>query len=188
MTLTSEQWEKVDDKYSKLMYKICYRISGDNAISSFDDNLQDMRLAAMEAVIGFEKQNEGANGKFDDFWGTKGFDQYIKTCLWTKKNNKGAKITKKWPITKGTVSTDKEEVLNLEDASASPYDTLFIEEFSEMLDGQQKEVINFVVQDPTLIKTSGKFNIARLSEKMGISMFKTKNIVEKLANYLENDL
>ena len=21
-------------------------------------------------------------------WGTKGFDQYIKTCMWTKKNNK----------------------------------------------------------------------------------------------------
>jgi hypothetical protein len=186
--ITSAQWELIDTKYAKLMYKICYRISGDNAISSFDDNLQDMRLAAMEAVMGFEKQNDGANGKFDDFWGTKGFDQYIKTCLWTKKNNKGAKITKKWPITKGTVSTDKEEVLNLEDPSANPQTTLFLEEFSNMLDGQQKEVISHVVADPSLIKPSGKFNIARLSEKLGVSMFKTKNVVENLSNYLENDL
>ena len=111
--LTNDQWDKIDQKYGKLMYKISYQISGDDkATSSFEDNLQDIRLAAMEAVMGFEKQNKGANGSFDEFWGSKGFDQYIKTCMWTKKNNKGAKITKKAPILKGTVSTDKEELLN----------------------------------------------------------------------------
>ena len=68
--LTSEQWEKIDKKYGKLMYKISHQISGDTATANFDDNLQDIRLAAMEAVMGFEKQNEGANGKFDEFWGS----------------------------------------------------------------------------------------------------------------------
>ena len=112
--LTNDQWTKIDKKYAKLMYKISHQISGDTAIANFDDNLQDIRIAAMDAVVGFEKQNGGANGKFDDFWGSKGFDQYIKTCMWTKKNNKGAKITKKAPILKGTVSTDREEILQID--------------------------------------------------------------------------
>ena len=61
--LTDEQWTKIDKKYGKLMYKISHQISGDKATANFDDNLQDIRLAAMEAVMGFEKQNDGANGK-----------------------------------------------------------------------------------------------------------------------------
>ena len=65
--LSAKQWEKIEDKYGLLMHKISHNISGDNAISSHEDNLQDIKLAAMEAVIGFEKQHEGANGKFDDF-------------------------------------------------------------------------------------------------------------------------
>ena len=52
--LTNDQWDKIDQKYGKLMYKISYQISGDDkATSSFEDNLQDIRLAAMEAVMGF---------------------------------------------------------------------------------------------------------------------------------------
>lgn len=186
--LTEEQWDKIDKKYSRLMYTVSYRISGDNAISSFEDNLQDMRLAAMEAVMGFEKQNDGANGTFDEFWGTKGFDQYIKTCLWTKKNNKGAKITKKYPITKGTVSTDKEEVLNLVDSSADPSSSLFIEEFGNLLSGPQKEIVSVITSDPSLIKPNGRFNIKKLSEKMNQTMFETNKQVKSLAHYLNNEL
>ena len=56
--LTSEQWEKIDRKYGKLMYKISHQSSGDDrATSSFDDNLQFISLSDMEAVMGFEKQN-----------------------------------------------------------------------------------------------------------------------------------
>ena len=73
--LNDEQWNLIDEKYGMLMKKICHKISGDNSIANFDDNLQDVRVAAMEAVMGFEKQNEGVNGSFDEFWGSKGFDQ-----------------------------------------------------------------------------------------------------------------
>ena len=69
MTLTDDQWNKIDKKYGKLMYKISHQISGDYATAGFDDNLQDIRLSAMEAVIGFEKQNGGANGKFRSVFG-----------------------------------------------------------------------------------------------------------------------
>jgi hypothetical protein len=187
--LTSEQWEKIDRKYGKLMYKISHQISGDDrATSSFDDNLQDIRLSAMEAVMGFEKQNEGANGSFDEFWGSKGFDQYIKTCMWTKKNNKGAKITKKSSILKGTVSTDKEEILEIEETQGDHSVAIFLEELSYYLTPIQQEVINLVLKDPTLVKPSGKINVKRVAEGIGTTWFETDKIVRSLAAMMENEL
>jgi len=186
--LTDEQWTKIDKKYGNLMYKISHQISGDRAIAGFDDNLQDIRLAAMEAVMGFEKQNDGANGTFDEFWGSRGFDQYIKTCLWTKKNNKGAKITKRYPLTKGTVSTDKEEVLNLEDDSYDPHFPLFLEELGFCLSRIQHDLIELAVKDPTYLKPSGKLNIKRLSETLGMSWFETNKLVNGISEALENEL
>jgi len=186
--LTEEQWTKIEKKYGNLMYKISHKISGDKAIAGFDDNLQDIRMSAMEAVIGFEKQNGGANGKFDEFWGSKGFDQYIKTCLWTKKNNKGAKIAKRYPLTKGTVSTDKEEILNLEDEGYDPQFPLFLEELGFCLNDSERNLINMVVKDPALIKPSGKLNVKRISEKLGWTWFETDKVVKGIAQALENEL
>ena len=64
--ITEEQWELIDEKYGMLMAKICHKISGDKALCSYDDNLQDLRMDAMDAVDGYERQNDGANGTFDD--------------------------------------------------------------------------------------------------------------------------
>ncbi len=171
------------------MYKISYQISGDDrGTSGFDDNLQDIRLAAMEAVLGFEKQNDGANGKFDEFWGSRGFDQYIKTCMWTKKNNKGAKITKKAPILRGTVSTDKEEILNIEESRGDCEASLFLEEMSYYLTPIQQQVVTLLVKDPTLVKPSGKINVKRVSEELGITWFETDKVIKSVASMMDNEL
>ena len=186
--LTEEQWNKINKKYGNLMYKISHQISGDTATASFDDNLQDIRMAAMEAVIGFEKQNDGANGSFEEFWGTKGFDQYIKTCMWTKKNNKGAKITKKAPILKGTVSTDKEDILEIEEFVSDPDAALFLEEMSYILTPLQQQMVTLVVQDPSLIKPSGKINVKRLAEILDLTWFEADKQVKGIGALMENEL
>ena len=186
--LTTDQWTKIDRKYGMLMHKISHQISGDIATASFDDNLQDIRLAAMEAVMGFEKQNDGANGSFDEFWESKGFDKYIKTCMWTKKNNKGAKITKKSPILKGTVSTDKEEVLEIEADSGDADAAILLEEISYLLTPMQQKIVEMVTQDPTLVKPNGRINIKRISEELGMSWFKTNKVIKNLAAIIYNEL
>jgi len=178
--LTEEQWGKIDKKYGNLMYKISHKISGDVATAGFDDNLQDIRLAALEAVAGFEKQNGGSNGKFDDFWGSRGFDRYIKTVMWTKKNNKGAKITKKAPILRGTVSTDKEEVLMMEADVVDVEASLFLEEITLSFNEEQAHLIKLLIQDPTLIKPSGKINIKKISEEVGKSWYETNNLINSI--------
>jgi len=188
MTLTETQWNKINKKYGMLMYKISHQISGDTAIANFDDNLQDIRVAAMEAVMGFEKQNEGANGKFDEFWGTQGFDRYIKTCMWTKKNNKGAKITKKASILKGTVSTDMEEALQVEEAVGDPDVALALEQISYYLTPVQQEIVSGVVKDPTLIKPNGRINVKKISEILGMTWFEVDKQIKHLSAILENEL
>ena len=186
--LTDEQWTKIDKKYGKLMYKISHQISGDRATANFDDNLQDIRLAAMEAVMGFEKQNDGANGSFDEFWGSKGFDQYIKTVMWTKKNNKGAKITKKAPILKGTVSTDKEEILDIEEFVGDPQAALFLEEMSYHLTPLQQQIVDMVIKDPTLVKPSGRINIKQVAESLDMTWFETDKQIKNIGMLMENEL
>ena len=186
--LSAKQWEKIEDKYGLLMHKISHNISGDNAISSHEDNLQDIKLAAMEAVIGFEKQHEGANGKFDDFWGSKGFDQYIKTCMWTKKNNKGAKITRKAPILKGTVSTEMEEILAIEDYSPDPDACMFLEEMSYHLTPLQRQIVTMVVQDPTLVTPSGRINVKRVGEALDLTWFEADKQIKGIGDAMENEL
>ena len=186
--LNDDQWKLIDDQYGMLMKKICHKISGDNATANFDDNFQDLQMAALEAVMGYEKQNGGQNGKFDDFWGAKGFDRYIKTCLWTKKNNKGAKITKKSSILKGTVSTEMEEVLQMEECTGDPDVAIALEEIAFYLTPIQQELISMVVQDPTLVKPNGKINVKKVSENLNTTWFEADKQIKHLSAILENEL
>lgn len=186
--LTQEQWQKIDDKYGKLMYTISHRISGDAATASFDDNLQDIRMAAMEAVIGFTKQNDGVNGSFDEFFETRGFDKYIKTCMWSKKNNKGAKITKKSNLLTGTVSTEKEEVLDIAEGVGNPDVPIFFQEIDYDLNEYQKQIVALVIKDPTIIKPCGKLNVKILSENIGLSWYETDKQIKSLGFIIKNHL
>ena len=53
--MNDKQLELIEEKYGRLIHKIGHWISGDNAIASHDDNTQDIWIAAMEAIRGYEK-------------------------------------------------------------------------------------------------------------------------------------
>jgi len=185
--LTGEQWEKIHKKYDGLIWKISHNISGDFATANLEDNHSDLQVAALEAVKGFEKKT---GESFDDFWGTKLFDQYIKTCLWNLKNNKGAKITKKSPILKGVVSTQQnEEVLNLEGSNSISLETkLFVDEICIALSPEQKDIIECIIKDPTLIKESGRLNIAGLASKLDLPWYRVRKEVTAISKIIKNEL
>ena len=185
--ITNEQWELIDEKYGKLLTTICTKISGDTAIANFDDNLQDLRMAAMEAVAGFSKKEEKP---FEEFWGTTGFNKYMKTCLWNLKNKKGARISKRYHINKNTVDiTEYNEILLAEenDTSSVSYDSIF-DELGAKLDEDQIEVIHIVSKHPEYIKPSGKINISKLSIELGCCAAKTRKIISKIKNQIKLDI
>jgi len=185
--MNDKQLELIEEKYGKLIHKIGHWISGDTAISSHDDNTQDIWIAAMEAIRGYEKKE---NMTFDEFWGTKGFDKYIKTCLWNVKNSKGAKITKKFNITRNTVDiVDNEEVLQKEDSSVACSDTdIFLEQIQPMLTEDQRVLVRSILEDPTYIKPSGKVNINALAKNTGKTWNEVSILLKDLGRRIGNEL
>jgi len=104
LNITSDQWNKYSLKYSKLMWTIAHRISGDTMTASLEDNFSDLSIAALESINGFHKKT----GKsFDEMIDMKLFDQYTKTCLWTAKARKGIKLTDKMPFRNKHISIDQ---------------------------------------------------------------------------------
>ena len=187
MTVNDEQWSLIHDKYSNLMWKISHNISGDAAISSPEDNYADLQVAALEAVAGFQKKT----GKdFDEFWGEKLFDQYIKTCLWNLKNNKGAKITKRYPITKHTVDIgEHEEVLDVQnDDYTSLENNVFLQDIGYILSEQQRRILNLVAQNPAYIKPNGRINKSKLARELGVPWRDVDIILKDMGTIMGNEL
>jgi len=187
MSVNDEQWSLIHEKYSNLMWKISHNISGDAAISTPEDNYADLQVAALEAVAGFQKKT---GKEFDEFWGEKLFDQYIKTCLWNLKNNKGARITKRYPITKHTVDlVSNEEVLDLhKDDHVSLENNVFMDDIGYILSEQQKRILNMLVQDPSIIKPNGKINKSKLARSLGLPWRIVDIILRDMGKIIGNEL
>lgn len=185
--MNDKQMQLIEEKYGRLIHKIGHYISGDNAISSHDDNTQDIWIAAMEAIRGYAKKE---NQTFEQFWGSVGFDKYLKTCLWNVKNSKGAKITKKFPITRGTVDVvGNEEVLQREDNSLiAPETEVYIKEINEILTEDQAKLVRCILDDPKYIKSSGKVSINALAKEVGKPWKEVHDLVNQIGIKIGNDL
>ena len=85
--MNSEQLQLIEKRYGNLIHMIGHNISGDR-MRDHDDNTQDLWIAVMDAIKGYERK-EGKT--FDEFCNDKGFDKYLKTCLWNLKNSTGAR-------------------------------------------------------------------------------------------------
>lgn len=188
--LNDDQWQLIEEQYGMLMRKICYKISGDKALASFDDNLQDLQIAALEAVIGYEKQHDGDNGKFDEFWGSKGFDQYIKTVLWNHKNSKGKNIAKRYNINRDTVSANEnQEVIMMQDEKSNSNElTYFFDDLKDILKDKQEDILRELLKSPELIRKNGKVNVHHLATRLGDTVYETKKQLDQLCKRIDNEL
>ena len=185
--ISTEHYEELEDKYGLLIHKISHWISGDKAISAHEDNVQDLWVAAFDAIAGYEKKEKQT---FEEFWGSTGFDKYLKTCLWNHKNNKGAKITKKFNITKHTVSANEnEEVLLMEAPEGVSVEvSLLVEEYGQLLTQTEQQVLQAVLSDPRYIKPSGKANVSALANELNLSWREVKDTIQSISRKINNEL
>tara|TARA_R110002012_G_scaffold313697_2_gene525492 strand:+ start:1035 stop:1586 length:552 start_codon:yes stop_codon:yes gene_type:complete len=156
--LTEEQYKKILRKYEKLMFMIAHRIGGDSITNDFDDSIQNLSMACIEAVSAYQKNTELP---FDEFFGTTGFDKYIKTCLWNKKNNCGAKITKRKPL-RNQVTIEEELI----DAEFQHYDVSSVLFEDINLSDECREIVDLIGRNPKLIKPNGSINLNKLSKEV----------------------
>jgi hypothetical protein len=183
--MNSEQLQLIEKKYGKLIHKIGHNISGDTALCDHGDNTQDLWIAAMDAIRGYERKE----GKpFEQFWDTKGFDKYFKTCLWNLKNSKGARITKRNNLT-NTVSVDEhEEILQVEETSvpSHAFDHMY-DDLPTSLSDHEADVIKMLVESPDYITEDGRVNIQALSKGLGKGWGTTRKLLNRIGEKIQNN-
>jgi len=177
--ISPEQWDHYENRYGKLMWKISHKISGDKAISEPEDNYGDLCITAIESIRGFHKKT---GESVEEMFGNKLFDAYTKTCLWHKKNSKGANITKKFPLTNKTFSMsgaqdsqpDEDSVFTIEDPAPGPDMSLEIYELFGKFNHTQGVILDEISRDPSIIMGTGRINMSKLSKITGLPSDKLK--------------
>jgi hypothetical protein len=189
--LTELQYNELDDRYGKLVYKIAHWISGDNATANIEDNAQDLWLVLFETINTFARLNEKDYPEgYEDFKDTAHWNKYVKTALWNSKNSKGTKISQRYNITRDTVSTwENSEVMEKEDYSFESVDfDMFLEDLPKLLNETELRAVRLLVEDPTLITELGHANKSALSRALGVTWADADNIVKAIGAKLQNEL
>ena len=185
--MNNTQLQLIEEKYGKLLHKIAHNISGDYALASHEDNVQDLWVAVIHSIDGYAKKE---NLTFDEFWGSVGFDKYIKTCLWNLKNNKGAKITQKFNINRDTVSiSDNEEVLTIiDDSVPDPELDLFLEDSGKILTEDEMRIVSCIIRDPNFIKPSGKVCTQAVATELDKPWHEARKVLDSISQKIQNQL
>ena len=189
--LTELQYNELDDRYGKLVYKIAHWISGDSATANVEDNAQDLWLVLFETINTFYRLNEDAYPKgYEDFKDTAHWNKYIKTALWNSKNSKGTKIAQRYNITRDTVSTwENSEVMEREDYSFESVDfDMLLEDLPKLLSETELRTVRLLVDDTTMINEQGDTNRSALARKLGIPWAEADNTLKSIGAKLQNEL
>jgi len=181
LKITSDQWNTYSLKYSKLMWTIAHRISGDTMTASLEDNFSDLSIAALESINGFHKKT----GKsFDEMIEMKLFDQYTKTCLWTAKARKGVKLTERMPFRKKHVSLnglidDNNIQFDVPDTSAlTRYAQVDAEDMYDSYDNKVQKLIKVLMESPEVMTESGDLKIHPIAKKMNMAPAKVMKLIK----------
>lgn len=185
--LTNDNFTDILSRYDGLIHKVANHISGDSAISEHDDNVQELYVTIIQTVETFARLNDYES--YDEFKDTPGWNKYIKTALWNNKNARGKKISKKYNITRDTVTTHgNEEVLQMADSAPECLETnLYMEELSTKLSFDEMTVVRAVIDNACYIKPNGKLNRKALAEDLGMSWLEADKILTTLSEKLNNE-
>ena len=167
--LTNEQWELYEKKYGRLMHTISYKISGDLAIATPEDNYSDLCIAALESIAGYHKKT----GKtFDEAIDTKLFDQYTKRMGFRKKQ----------VSLDATVANSDSSFVSLLPDTAYQMDVSSIDfkVFIEEQPDDVRTVIEAVMKDPSLISKHGFIKKSELSSALNVSSYFVSKSLKKL--------
>lgn len=181
--LTTEQWDLYLKKYKNLMWRIAHLISGDSMLASLEDNYSDLNIAAIESINGYHKKT---GETFDQMMGTKLFDQYTKTCLWTAKARKGIKLSERMPFRNRHISIDEirqdeESPFDIPDVSSiRDISRIDAEDIVNTYDYKIKRVIKALEDKPELMSDTGNIKISPLAKELGVSISKVKSVIKFL--------
>ena len=200
--LSPEQWEWLEEKYGKLLHHIAYKIGGDAIINGHEDSYQDLCIAMLDTVNAFDGKTPDS---FDEYKSSRGFDKYIKTCLWNRKNSNGIAIQKKAHIRNTISLSTNEDIFFADDENCgdsrqqartyieskiseatSGVDEMFKSFGDVNMDTDTRSIVTLVESDGKMIKPNGMLNINRIAKSLGKKKHQVKYIVERLQTQLKD--
>ena len=184
-----EDWDFYEEKFGNLISYIAHRITGDPMCCEYEENVQDLRLAALNSITGYYKKNKITTSDMavKEVIKCPLFKQYTKTVLWNAKNQKGNKATKYknfMPVSLDTLeNTDN---LIVDECSISYEDTEVFEHFRNKLSDKEKELLDYIVDNPSTIRENGTINFNKVGKGLGDSFYLVKKTYEAMRGKLDD--
>ena len=190
MQINDNQWNLYFERYGKLMFTISRMMSGDLALANPEDNMSDLKIAAIESIRGF---NVKTGQNFEEMMENKLFDQYTKTVLWNRKNKIGVKLTKRMPFQNKMVSIDapigedEDSKFDLEDTRIDgSVSSMVLEDMFQAEDDDTKKVLKAIAHDPSVLDSHGNLKVYALLQPTGLTIHTVRKAVSKIERILNS--
>ena len=186
--IANDDWELYQDKFGDLISFIAQRITGDPMCCDYEENVQDLYIAAINSINGYYKKNKitTADMAVSEVIECPLFKQYTKTVLWNAKNYKGNKATKY----KNFMPASIDMIDNKDD--------LVVDDTNKIVDSDD-EVFNYFHKSlirtrgstigtgshPNCVRENGTINYNALSRAAGKSFYIVKNRFESIRSKLD---
>ena len=189
--IANDDWELYQDKFGDLISFIAQRITGDPMCCDYEENVQDLYIAAINSINGYYKKNKitTADMAVKEVIECPLFKQYTKTVLWNAKNFKGNKATKYKNFMPTSIDTiDNKDDLVVDDTSkiVDSDDEVF-NYFHKKFDGEERELLSVLVANPTCVRENGTINYNALSKAAGKSFYMVKTRMTNIQNKLNEE-
>ena len=186
--ISEAQWALYRERYEKLIFTIARKISGDEMTASFEDNVADLTMAAMNSIDAYcRKEKFTVDQAFED----PGFDKYTKTVLWNYKCKKGVPLTKRMPFRNkhvsidGMLNNDENQSFDIEDTKLSVSSTFVLDDMFENIDFDTQKILKAIIDDPSVLSPDGALRLASLTKPTGLSIHSVRSGVNKIKRILE---
>ena len=191
INITQEDWEAYEDKFGGLISFISHRITGDPMVCDFEANVQDLRVAAINSIVGYYKKNKITieDKPVTEVIECPLFKAYTKTVLWNAKNHKGNKATKYknfMPISLDTLE-NKEDLVCDENTSNAYDNEDLLGVLSKKFNDEERAILTYVVNNPEVVRDSGKVNYNRIAVDTGSSFYRVKKTFTELMGKLNGE-
>ena len=189
--IANDDWELYQDKFGDLISFIAQRITGDPMCCDYEENVQDLYVAAINSINGYYKKNKitTADMAVKEVIECPLFKQYTKTVLWNAKNYKGNKATKYKNFMPTSIDTiDNKDDLVVDDTNkiVDSDDEVF-NYFHKKFNDEERDLLSVLVAHPECVRKNGSVNYNALSKAAGKSFYMVKTRMTNIQNKLNEE-
>ena len=185
--IASDDWELYQEKFGDLISFIAQRITGDPMCCDYEENMQDLYIAAINSINGYYKKNNitPADMAVRDVIECPLFKQYTKTVLWNAKNFKGNKATKYKNFMPASIDMiDNKDDLAIDDTSTIVDDDEVFNYFNKKFNVEERELLSVLVANPDCVRDNGSINYNALRKLSGKSFYLVKKRMDSIQEKL----